>query len=132
MKRECAANIITALLVIVFVFAGTIALLNYGGFRDQLSGFPLTTDYAAGLAWRLPAFQLILSYFLLWPKTRVKAMYASFVLLFTIAVYMVLMINGLYDMPFMSPALFAMNIILLLLTITGIIASKKTLVAIPA
>jgi hypothetical protein len=59
-------------------------------------------------------------------------MYASLGLLLTITAYMVMMISGGYALPFMSwPLLLAMNVILLLLTITGILASKKTLLAIP-
>lgn len=126
MKREHAANIVTALLIIVFVFAGTIMLLNYEAFRGQLSNHPLTTDYAAGIAWRLPAFQLILSYFLLWQKSRLPALYTSFVLLLSTAICM---ITAIPVMPW--PLLFTMNVILLLLTITGILASKKTPAMIP-
>lgn len=126
MKKEHAANIITAILIIVFVFAGSIMLFNYEAFKGQLSDLPLIKDYAAGIAWRLPAFALILSYFLLWPKSRLMGLYTSVVLLLATAVCMISVIPV---MPW--PLIFAMNIILLLLTITGIRASKKLPTMIP-
>jgi hypothetical protein len=134
MKREHVANIITALLIILFVYAGLIKLLDYQIFRNQLSSFPLIKDHAAGMAWRLPVFELILSYFLLWPRSRLLALYTSFLLLLSISVYIVMMLSGDYVIPcacsgvitFMSWTWhLGLNIIFMLLTITGIWAYKK-------
>lgn len=140
MRREHAANIITALLIILFVYAGLIKLLDYQVFKHQLSRFPLIKDYAAGIAWRLPVFELILSYFLLWPKSRLLGLYISFLLLLSITVYIVMMLSGDYIIPcacsgvitFMSWTWHLwLNIIFLLLTITGIRASKKGPAVVP-
>lgn len=134
MKREYAANIIAALLIVLFVYAGLIKLLDYQVFRNQLSSFPLISGYAAGMAWQLPVLELVLSYFLLWPRSRLIALYTAFLLLLSISVYIVMMLTGDYVIPcacsgvinFMSWIWHLwLNIIFMLLAITGIWASKR-------
>lgn len=134
MKREYAANIIAALLIVLFVYAGLIKLLDYQVFRNQLRSFPLISGYAAGMAWQLPVLELVLSYFLLWPRSRLIALYTSFLFLLSISVYIVMMLTGDYVIPcacsgvinFMSWIWHLwLNIIFMLLAITGIWASKR-------
>lgn len=134
MKREHVANIITALLIVLFVYAGLIKLLDYQVFRNQLSSFPLISDYAAGMAWRLPVLELVLSYFLLWPRSRLIALYTSFLFLLSVSVYIIMMLTGDYVIPcacsgvitFMSWTWHLwLNIIFMILAITGIWASRK-------
>lgn len=92
MSRKITLEIITGLLVLLFVYAAVSKLSIYGTFKMQLLKSPYTTSFASDIAWSLPAVELGAATLLIIKRTRLLGLYLSFflMLLFTGYIYAIL------------------------------------------
>jgi len=82
-------EIISALLIILFVYAATSKFLDFQKFQVQLGQSPLLTAFAKWVAWLIPTIEIIISLLLAFSKTRLLALYASFSLMIMFAFYII-------------------------------------------
>ncbi len=80
------AEVITALFVILFVYAAASKLLDYQNFKAQLGRSPLLARFW-NWVWLVPVIELIISGMLPVPKMRLPALYASFSLMTMFTAY---------------------------------------------
>lgn len=88
-KKEIAIDIIAALFVLLFLYASVTKLLDYEKFRVQLGQSPLLTAFAGFVAWFIPAVEIVISVLLLFLRTRLVALYASFCLMVMFTCYII-------------------------------------------
>lgn len=99
MSRKLLLEILSALLVFLFIYTSISKLLDYDTFRRQLGQSPFITSYASVIVWALPVGELIIAGFLLFARTRLTGFYLSFFLLSLFTFYLVAMLRLSYFIP---------------------------------
>jgi uncharacterized membrane protein YphA (DoxX/SURF4 family) len=92
MKKNTVVEIISALLVFLFIYASLTKLLDFGKFKYQLGQSPFIGNIGWIIAWIIPAGELLISILLMGKRTRIIGLYLSFflMLLFTGYIFMML------------------------------------------
>lgn len=135
MKKTIITESIIFLLVVLWTYAAFSKLFTYEAFRFQLLGHKLLMNYAALVAWLVPAIELGIVLLLLIPKTRMAGFYTSAALLLVFTVYIIYMFNFYPHKPCSCGGVISklswkqhivFNLFFLLINIIAIILSKKT------
>lgn len=89
MKKALTIEIISAALVLLFLYAGLSKLIRYDIFVFQLSESPfkLLGRSAHQIAWVIPATEIPVAAILPFTKTRLFGLYGSFVLMLLFTLY---------------------------------------------
>ena len=89
MKRKIALEIICFLFVLLFTYAAANKLIDYQKFRVQIGLSPLLTGFGSFIPWMVIGAEFIVSIFLLIPRFRLHALFASFSLMTVFTAYIV-------------------------------------------
>lgn len=81
------------LYIMLFVYAATNKLLDFENFRVQLGQSPLLSAFAGWISWTVLIVEFTIAGFLLFPRTRIKALYAGFCLMTMFTAYIFIMLN---------------------------------------
>jgi uncharacterized membrane protein YphA (DoxX/SURF4 family) len=92
-------EIISALLIFLFVYAALSKLLDFQKFRLQLGQSPMLTVFAGWVVWLIPAMEIIISIALAFPRFRIWGLYSSFSLMVMFTAYIVIITNYSYYVP---------------------------------
>lgn len=129
MKKEWIIEIISALLVGIFIYAATSKFFNFSLFVAQLHTHPYLKSFAGIIAWIVPATELLISLLLLLPTTRKGGLYGSAALLIVFTVYLCLMLLSGKPLPCSCGGFISLlnwrqhvvfNLVLILFAIIGI------------
>jgi uncharacterized membrane protein YphA (DoxX/SURF4 family) len=82
-------EIISALLIFLFVYAAISKLLDYQKFRVQLGQSPLLTAFAGSVVWIIPTIEIVISMMLATQRFRLPGLYASFTLMLLFTGYII-------------------------------------------
>ncbi len=82
-------EIISALFILLFVYAAASKLIDYQKFRIQLGQSPLLTAFAGRVSWIIPSLETIISIMLAFPRFRLFGLYASFSLMVMFTAYII-------------------------------------------
>lgn len=93
------AEIISGLLIVLFVYTAVSKLLTFRSFQVVLSMSPVIGNYSAWLAWLLPAVEIITAALLFFPSTKRLGLLVSFVLLLGFTGYVFYMLHSGYHLP---------------------------------
>ncbi|MBW7891306.1 MAG: DoxX family membrane protein [Chitinophagaceae bacterium] len=99
MKKTLIVDIISGLLILLFVYAGLSKLLDYADFKFQLSRSPFVTKVAGLVAWAVPASEIVVALLLVFNRTRLLGFYASFFLMLLFTGYIYAMLHYSYYVP---------------------------------
>jgi hypothetical protein len=96
MKRTLIVNSIAVFFIMLFLYTGSIKLMDMNQFREELTSSPLVGSLAGFIAWALPITEIIIAIVLFIPKWQLKGLYASLILmsLFTGYVITILLIDS--------------------------------------
>src|ERR1700730_10623588 len=97
--KKLTVEIISCLLIVLFVYTGLSKLLDYQTFKFQLGRSPYVHMIATFIASTLPAAELLIVLALLYKPTRLVVLYASFFLMTTFTGYIWLMLHFSYYLP---------------------------------
>ncbi len=89
MKKRFIVDIIAALFIALFVYAAASKLLDYQKFKVQIGKSPLLTAFTGWIPWFIPTIELIIGLFLVIPRFRLTALYASFGLMVMFTAYII-------------------------------------------
>src|SRR5688572_29656190 len=78
LRKNTIPEVISSLLIILFIYTALSKLSGYNTFTIQLSKSPFITSYARSIAWSLPAGEILISLLLVFKRTRLIGLYASF------------------------------------------------------
>lgn len=98
-SRNAIVEIISSLLILLFMYAAVSKLLDYQTFKVQLSKSPFITQFAEVTAWALPVGEILVGLALTSKKTRLIGLYASLLLMTMFTTYIYAMINYSYYIP---------------------------------
>lgn len=81
------------LFVFLFVYAAISKFIDYERFTIQMGQSPLLTSFAGYLGWIVPVSEIIIAVFLLFRKTRLIGLYASFFIMVLFTGYIFIILN---------------------------------------
>jgi|SRR5450432_256684 len=87
--KSITIDVITALFILLFVYAALSKLSDFEKFKVQLGKSPLILAYARWVAWIIPIFELILAGLLSVKRFQLLGLYASFSLMVIFSSYIV-------------------------------------------
>lgn len=90
--RFFIADAISAILLLLFLYAAVSKLLDHERFQQALQMSPLLENQSEVIAWLLPITEIIVALVLFFPRFRLKGLYASFVLLAIFTIYLTYMV----------------------------------------
>lgn len=99
MIKKISIEVISSLLVLLFVYAAVSKLLDYGNFKFQLGHSPYLANIAGFVSWSLPATEIIAVLLLAVKQSRLIGLYVSFFLMLLFTGYIYIMLNFSYYIP---------------------------------
>ncbi len=136
MTRKTILGIISALLVLLFAYAGLSKLLDYNTFKFQLGRSPYVTGIAGFVAWALPVCEIIIVLLLIIQRTRLLGLYASFFLMLLFTGYIYAMLHFSYYIPCSCGGILSkmswsqhlvFNVVFVFIALAGILLEEKPL-----
>jgi len=126
--------LVTALLVLVWIYAFINKLVNIRKYKEGMKAEPIPGPVAKVLTWLLPPLELATSLLLIFENTRLTGFYLSFLLLLAFAIYIGGAVLDFYDQsPSVLGILFRkvrwerhlwINLLLTVLALIGILLIK--------
>jgi len=92
-RRQLVIDGITALFVLLWIYAAVSKLMDYETFRLQLGKSPMLTSFAPVVTWAIPAMEILTAMLLLFGKTRFTGLYASLLLMTIFTAYIITMLD---------------------------------------
>ena len=91
--KKWIVDIVSVLLVFLFVYASVSKLVDINGFRADMNNQPFPYFIKPVLLWLLPTSELLVATFLIFNKTRITGLYGALILmtLFTFYTLIVLL-----------------------------------------
>ena len=101
MKKDILSDICVALLILLFSYTAASKLIDHHRFVFQMTMSPsaLVKMTAPYISWLLPAAEAVVAIALLIRSYRLKALFASLILLISFEVYIVSMLLSGLDLP---------------------------------
>lgn len=90
MTPKKIVEIISCLLIVLFLYAALSKGMDYQKFVVQMGQSPMISDYAFTLGWIVPGVELIISCLLIIEKFRLYGLFASLALMTMFTVYIIL------------------------------------------
>lgn len=134
MKSKLIIEIVSSLLILLFVYTGINKFLAIDSLKFVLKEYPLIGSVPDLIAWGLPITELFVAILLFIPRTRLTGLYSSLILLTGFTLYLGYMLLFTSKLPCTCggmlqkltwPQHFIFNIFFILLTATGIWLFKK-------
>jgi hypothetical protein len=97
--KKISLEIIVALLIILFIYTGLNKMLDYSNFKFQLGRSPFIQSMSGFIATTLPAGEMLIAALLVFKRTRLLGLYASFSLMALFTGYIWIMLHYAYDLP---------------------------------
>lgn len=88
-KKEWIIEIVSALLVVLLIYAALTKLMDYDKFRLQIGQSPVLTAFAGSVVWLVPAVEVVIALLLVTNRFRLAGLYASFSLMVMFTAYIV-------------------------------------------
>jgi uncharacterized membrane protein YphA (DoxX/SURF4 family) len=88
-RKDWIIEIISALFVVLFVYAAVTKLIDYDKFRLQLGQSPVLTAFAGTIVWLVPAIEIVIAMLLMTKRFRLAGFYAAFSLMVMFTAYIV-------------------------------------------
>lgn len=97
MKTKALISLIAIALAVLFAYVAVGKLEHYALFSLQLQQFPFSIPVLHRQAWVVPVLELVISFLLLLPATRLKGLFASLFLLGLYTLYLTGMLGSRFN-----------------------------------
>ena len=89
MKRKIIIEIISSLLILLFLYASVSKWLDFKLFIGEMNNQPFPNWMTPYLVWSIPIIEVIIAIGLIFEKSRTPALYASLLLMLAFTIYTV-------------------------------------------
>ncbi|WP_166436997.1 MauE/DoxX family redox-associated membrane protein [Niastella caeni] len=89
MKRKIIIEIISSLLILLFLYASVSKWLAFKLFIGDMNNQPFPNWLTPWIVWSVPILEVLIAVGLIFEKTRVPALYASLLLMLAFTIYTV-------------------------------------------
>lgn len=86
-RRQVLLEIISALLILLFLYASLSKFLDFELFTGEMNNQPFSNTFTPFLVWAIPLLEIAISICLLFEKTRLAGFYASLALMSLFTIY---------------------------------------------
>lgn len=133
-NRKTWRELISFLLITLWIYAAVGKLLQFENFRIRLSQFPFISEYADLLAWLVPGVEIMIALLLFFPRLKDEALLASTALLLVFTAYIIAVINFSDSIPCSCNGVLAslswkehilFNVCFLVLALAGLLMSPQ-------
>jgi uncharacterized membrane protein YphA (DoxX/SURF4 family) len=133
-KRTTIVEIISALLIILFIYTGINKIMDFTKFKYEMGRSPFIQNMAGFTAYAVPLGELLISLLLIIKKTRLLGLYMSSTLMALFTGYIWLMLNYAYDLPCSCGGIISkmswddhlkFNAVFTLLALTGVVLQSR-------
>lgn len=97
MKRKVVIEVLSSLLVLLFVYTSVSKWLDFSTFTGQMDNQPFPNWMTPIIVWTLPAAEIIISLLLMFNSTQLWGFRASFVLMGLFTLYTILILLNVFD-----------------------------------
>jgi hypothetical protein len=87
-NRNTIVEVISALFILLFVYTGINKFIALNTLQYVLKEYPLIGNFPTAVAWGLPLIELFVAALLFIPKTRLRGLYASLILMTGFTAYL--------------------------------------------
>jgi hypothetical protein len=87
MKRKIIIEIISSLLILLFLYASVSKWLDFNLFIGEMNNQPLPNWMTPYLVWSIPMIEVLIALALIFEKSRLPALYASLILMLLFTIY---------------------------------------------
>ncbi|MDR6782832.1 putative membrane protein YphA (DoxX/SURF4 family) [Pedobacter africanus] len=135
MKKNYIVNLLSFLLVLLWIYAAINKLMDFEKFKLQLEQSPALTGFAAAIALAGPAIKIITAVLLFIPRTKLIGLYAACGLMVMFALYIIVILNFSGHLPCACDGLLKnmgwnghllFNVVFVLIAVTGIILQTRS------
>jgi hypothetical protein len=88
-SKELIVDIIVVLFIMLFIYAATSKLIDIEKFRVQLGQSPLLTPFVSFVSWVIPLLEILISFLVVFKRTRLLGLYMAFTLMILFSFYIV-------------------------------------------
>jgi putative oxidoreductase len=92
MKRKIIIEIISSLLILLFLYASVSKWLAFKLFIGEMNNQPFPNWMTPFLVWSIPFIEVIIAVGLIFEKTRIPALYASLLLMSAFTIYTIVVL----------------------------------------
>lgn len=92
MKRKIIIEIISSLLILLFLYASVSKWLSFKTFIGEMNNQPFPNWMTPFLVWSIPFIEVLIAVGLIFEKTRVQSLYASLFLMLAFTIYTVVIL----------------------------------------
>jgi len=92
MKRKIIIEIISSLLILLFLYASFSKWLAFKTFIGEMNNQPFPNWMTPFLVWSIPILEVLIAVGLIFEKTRVRSLYASLFLMLAFTIYTVVVL----------------------------------------
>jgi putative oxidoreductase len=133
-KTTFLADIISAILSLLFLYTALSKLTGYEKFKNVLTSSPMLEPFASAIAWLLPATEIAIVVLLFIPPFRIKGLIASVILITLFTIYLLYMIAFTPHLPcncggviklLTWPQHIVFNLFFIFLSLTGVILYRR-------
>jgi hypothetical protein len=133
-KPRLIADIISAAILLLFLYTAVSKLLDFENFKSVLIMSPLLRPFAGIIAWALPIAEIGIVVLLAFPKTKITGLYTAFIVLVVFTIYIICMViftprlpcgcgGAIKSLTWTQHIFF--NLSWILFTLTGIALNRK-------
>ena len=87
MSRKILIEIISSLLILLFLYASVSKWFDFKGFTGDMNNQPFPNWMTPGLVWTIPILEVLIALSLMFERTRMKGLYASLFLMSAFTIY---------------------------------------------
>lgn len=95
-KRQVLLETISALLIMLFLYASLSKLLSFQAFVHQMDNQPFPNSWTPFLVWTLPSLEIAIALALMFERTRLTGLYTSFVLMILFTIYIAFILSHFF------------------------------------
>jgi len=99
MKQKVLIEIVSMLLVTLFLYAGIVKLMDYNVFKEQIAISPLLKPFTTVLTWFVPCLEFFVSLLLIIPRYRLRGLWSSLILMTMFTIYLIVISSINEDIP---------------------------------
>ena len=127
-------TLFSILLTLLFVYTSVSKLMHLDTFQLRVERMPYIAPYALVISWSVPFLELVIAGLLWFPRYRIMALYASFILLGLFTTYIIIVLKYSDSIPCSCGGVIStlgwkdhilLNISFMVLALLGILWSKK-------
>lgn len=134
-KKQVMLECISALLILLFLYASVSKFLDFKTFFKEMYNQPLPHTLTPFLVWFIPCSEILISLALIFERTRLLGLYGSLVLMGLFTIYAILILSHVF--PYVPCSCggvikrltwrqhLVLNLFFVTLSIIGVIAQRK-------